>query len=84
MQEVAKDGEGLRVAGGSLADAGQQGLLQGALAGCECTTPCADFSGSRSGMGTLVRELVALLSLLCLLGYQLVGSIAPINHDATY
>lgn len=46
--------------------------------------PRTDFLGSRSGMETLVRELVALLSLVCLLGYQAVGSTAPINHDATY
>lgn len=81
---MAKDGEGLSVVGGSLADAGRQGLLQCVLGGCECTSPCTDFLGSRSGMETLVRELVALLSLVCLLGYQPVGSTAPINHDATY
>lgn len=40
---MEKDGEGLSVVGGSLADAGQQGLLQGVLGGCECTSPALTF-----------------------------------------
>lgn len=46
MQEAAKDGEAVGVAG-----AGWQGLLQGVLWGYECTTPCSHFLSNRSGMG---------------------------------